>query len=53
MWVSSCSTRTASFPWVPNSGTMSTTRSAGSSRPSWIRIQAAAEVIALVLEKMQ
>jgi hypothetical protein len=35
---------------VPNSGTIAATRSSGSSLPSWISSQAAAEVIALVAE---
>ena len=49
--VKSCSTVTTSLPCVPNSGTIAATRSFGSSLPSCISSQPAAEVIAFVAEK--
>ena len=42
MWVSTCPTVTTSFPFVPNSGMMSATRSPASSSPSLISFQTTA-----------
>ena len=52
VWVKSCSTVTASLPFVANSGSTSATRSPRPSFPSSRSSHAAAEVIALLHEKI-